>query len=51
MTSVGRMISLALLLPAMSGIATAAGLLSIEEAKQLSQATGRPILAMAGSKT
>ena len=31
--------------------ATAADLLTIEQAEALSKATGRPILAMAGSKT
>ena len=51
MTSIGRILSLAVIVPAIGSVASAAGLLTIEEAKQLSQATGRPILAMAGSKT
>jgi hypothetical protein len=51
MTLIGRLISLAVIIPAIGSSASGAGLLSIEEAKQLSQATGRPILAMAGSKT
>ena len=51
MSSFARILSLALVVPTIGSIASAAGLLTIEEAKQLSQATGRPILAMAGSKT
>lgn len=42
---------LLLALVAGPGIARAAELLTIEQAEALSKATGRPILAMAGSKT
>jgi hypothetical protein len=38
-------------LVAACGWATGADLLTMEQAEKLSQATGRPILAMAGSKT
>lgn len=38
-------------LAATCGLAKAADLLTMEQAEQLSKATGRPILAMAGSKT
>ena len=41
------MIALAMI----SRVAMAAELLTIEQAEALSKATGRPILAMAGSKT
>lgn len=42
---------LLLVLLAAPGYAKAAELLTIEQAEALSKATGRPILAMAGSKT
>jgi hypothetical protein len=45
------LLSLAMAAAVVTSTASGAGLLSIEEAQQLSQATGRPILAMAGSKT
>jgi hypothetical protein len=51
MTSLRGLFSLAIMVPAIASAVQGAGLLSIEEAQQLSQATGRPILAMAGSKT
>jgi hypothetical protein len=51
MTSTLRVISVFMIMPALSLAAERAGLLSIEQAQELSQATGRPILAMAGSKT
>jgi len=51
MTSTLRAIAFIIVTPALSLAAERAGLLSIEQAQQLSQATGRPILAMAGSKT
>ena len=43
--------SLALSLTAISSAASAADLLTIEQAEARSKATGRPILAMAGTKT
>jgi hypothetical protein len=43
--------SLVVALVATCGLAKAADLLTVEQAEQLSKATGRPILAMAGSKT
>ena len=51
MTSFVRFLSFAVIVPAISSVASAAGVLSIEQAQQLSQSTGRPILAMAGAKT
>jgi hypothetical protein len=51
MSSLRHLVSLAIVVPAIASAASGAGLLSIEEARQLSEATGRPILAMAGSKT
>lgn len=51
MNPLARLISIAVIVPALGSVATAAGVLSIEQAQQLSQTTGRPILAMAGAKT
>jgi hypothetical protein len=51
MNSLARLLTLAVVAPVISSVASAAGVLSIEQAQQLSQATGRPILAMAGTKT
>jgi len=51
MNPLARLFSLGILIPALGSVASAAGVLSIEQAQQLSQSTGRPILAMAGSKT
>ena len=42
---------LAMLIAAFANFAMAAELLTIEQAEALSKATGRPILAMAGTKT
>ena len=42
---------LALLIAAFANFAMAAELLTIDQAEALSKATGRPILAMAGTKT
>jgi hypothetical protein len=46
-----HLIPLALAMTALSSAALAADLLTIEEAEARSKVTGRPILAMAGSKT
>lgn len=51
MNAGGTFVAVVLAASMVSTVTQAADLLTIEQAETLSKATGRPILAMAGSKT